>query len=391
MSKWSGKKLRVAVLLGLTALLISGCGGGAKKEAAKGGSAAQPAGKIVQVKSEKEADLVPLAKKEGKLKVYSITSRISKAGAAFEKKYGIKVEATDMKDFELIDKISTEVKAKAEGADMVVCQDSGRIYGELLTTGYLQNYVPADLVSVIPKEHQSPLVFAYMNKVLLYNNENGKAAPITNIWQLGDPNMKGKFFFKSPLQEGINANFLTMLTKPEIAEQLAKAYEAQYKKKLETKEKNAGYEWIKRAFQNGLVMGSSDTKMTESLGIKGQNITGIGLLNYSKIRYAAKKNLALAAAEKVAPFCGFYYPEYTLLVKDAKHPAAAKLFIQFLLSPEGFKYWQDDMGTYSGNTTLKPAQGDKPLSEWQKIMVGDDPQYIFEHRAEVEEFISKLI
>ncbi len=383
------KKLLVGLALGLSVLAIAGCGGsGDKKEAAK---SAAPAGKIVQVKSEKEADLVPLAKKEGKLKVYSITSRVSKAGAAFEKKYGIKVEATDMKDFELIDKISTEVKAKAEGADMVIAQDSGRVYGELLTTGYLQNYVPADLMSAIPEANRSPLVFAYMNKVLLYNNENGKPAPITNLWQLTDPKNKGKFFFKSPLQEGINANFLTMLTKPEVAEKLAKAYEDLYHKKLETKEKNAGYAWIKGAFQNGLVMGSSDTSMTESLGIKGQNITGIGMLNYSKIRYAAKKNLALAAADKVTPFCGFYYPEYALMVKDAKHPAAAKLFIQFLLSPEGFKYWQDDMGTYSGNTTLKPAKGDKALAEWEKVMVGDDPQFIFEHRAEVEEFISKMI
>jgi iron(III) transport system substrate-binding protein len=133
----------LALTLALAA--VAGCGGSkeTKKEEAKG---AQPAaGQIVQVKGEKEADLIPLAKKEGKVKVYSITSRISKAGQAFEKKYGIKVEATDMKDFELIDKISTEVKAKAEGADFVICQDSGRVYGELLSTGYLQNYIPADL------------------------------------------------------------------------------------------------------------------------------------------------------------------------------------------------------------------------------------------------------
>ena len=383
------RNLVLGLALCFSALAMAGCGGGDKKDTAKGAAPAE--NKIVQVKGEKEADLVPQAKKEGKLKVYSITSRVSKAGAAFEKKYGIKVEATDMKDFELIDKISTEVKAKAEGADMVIAQDSGRVYGELLSTGYLQNYVPADLVSVIPEANRSPLVFAYMNKVLLYNNENGKPAPITNLWQLTDPKNKGKFFFKSPLQEGINANFLTMLTKPEVAEQLAKAYEDLYHKKLETKEKNAGYAWIKGAFQNGLVMGSSDTSMTEALGIKGQNITSVGMLNYSKVRYAVKKNLAVAAADKVAPFSGFYYPEYALLVKDAKHPAAAKLFIQFLLSEEGFKYWQDDMGTYSGNTTLKPAQGDKTLAEWQKIMVGDDPRYIFEHRAEVEEFISKLM
>lgn len=389
----SKKRLAKTLVLGLALLSLAGCGGssggGDKKAAAPAES--KPAGTIVQVKSEKSADLIPLAKKEGSVKVYSITSRISKAGAAFEKKYGIKVEATDMKDFELIDKISTEVKAKAAGADFVIAQDSGRVYGELLSTGYLQNYVPADLAKVIPKGNQSPLVFVYMNKVLLYNNENGKASPIINIWQLTEAKNKGKFFFKSPMQEGINANFLTMLTKPEIAEKLAKAYEDLYHKKLTLTTKNAGYEWIKMAFSNGLVMGSSDTSMTEALGVKGQNINSIGLLNYSKIRYAEKKNLAVGVADKVAPFCGFYYPEYALLVKDCKHPAAAKLFIQFLLTEEGYQYWQSDMGSYSGNPELKGAKGDKPLADWTKIMVGDDPKYIFENRAEVEEFLSKLI
>jgi iron(III) transport system substrate-binding protein len=384
----SKKHLVKTLILGMALLSLTGCGGGEKKPAP---AESKSAGNIVQVKSEKSVDLIPLAKKEGSVKVYSITSRISKAGAAFEKKYGIKVEATNMKDFELIDKISTEVKAKAAGADFVIAQDSGRVYGELLSTGYLQNYVPADLAASIPKENQSPLVFVYMNKVLLYNNENGKASPVTNIWQLTETKNKGRFFFKNPMQEGINANFLTMLTKPEIAEKLAKSYEDLYHKKLKLTTKNAGYEWIKMAFSNGLVMGSSDTSMTEALGVKGQNINNIGLLNYSKIRYAQKKNLAVGVADKVAPFCGFYYPEYALLVKDCKHPAAAKLFIQFLLTEEGYKYWQSDMGSYSGNPKLKGAKGDKPIADWAKVMVGDDPKYIFENRAEVEEFLSKLI
>lgn len=387
MKAWK-KGLIAAAALGLSLAMLTGCGSD-KKDA--GSTAAKPGAQIVQVKSEKEADLIEAAKKEGVVKVYSITSRVSKAGAAFEKKYGIKVEASNMKDFELIDKISTEAKANANGADMVIAQDSGRVYGELIAQGYLQNYIPADLKDKIPVENQTPLVFAYMNKVLVYNNESGKAAPITNIWQLTEPSMKGKFFFKSPMQEGINANFLTMLTKPEVADQLAKSYEEQYKKKLELTTPNAGYEWIKMAFSNGLVMGSSDTSMTESIGVKGQDMNGVGLLNYSKLRYAEKKNLAAAAADNVVPFCGFYYPEYVLLVKDAKHPAAAKLFTQFLLTEEGFQSWSHDMGTYSGNTSIPVAKGDKPLAEWKKIMVGDDPQYIFEHRAEVEEFLSKLM
>lgn len=383
------KCLAACAALGLSALLISGCGGGDGKKV--DGAAPSEGIKIVQVKSEKESDILEAAKKDGVVRVYSITSRVSKAGADFEKKYGIRVEASNMKDFELIDKITTEAKAGADGADLVICQDSGRVYGELLASGYLENYIPADLRGNIPQANQSPLVFAYMNKVFVYNNEDGKSCPISNIWQLTEPEMKGKFFFKSPMQEGINANFLTMLTKPEIAERLAKAYEDRYKKKLELTTPNAGYEWIKMAFQNGLVMGSSDTTMVEAIGVKDQGMDAVGLLNYSKMRYAEKKNLAIAAADNVIPFSGFYYPEYVLMVKGAKHSAAAKLFIQYLLTEDGFKSWASDIGTYSGNTSIPVAKGDKPLTDWEKVLVGDDPKFIFEHRAEVEEFVSQLM
>ena len=141
MAKLSSKNLFKAVALSLSLLAFAGCGGGGtadKKEAAK--PAAPTDSKIVQVKSEKAADLEAAAKKEGKLKIYSITSRVTKAGAAFEKKYGIKVEATDMKDFELIDKISSEVKAKADGADMVIAQDS---------VVYTANYFPPVICKIM--------------------------------------------------------------------------------------------------------------------------------------------------------------------------------------------------------------------------------------------------
>ena len=87
MVKVSRKNLLKAVALSLSLLAFAGCGGGGstdKKEAAK--NAAPATDKIVQVKSEKASDLEAAAKKEGKLKVYSITSRVTKAGAAFEKK-----------------------------------------------------------------------------------------------------------------------------------------------------------------------------------------------------------------------------------------------------------------------------------------------------------------
>ena len=55
--------------------------------------------------------LINAAKTEGKVVIYSITSRIANAAAAFEKKYGIKVEAYDLHDCKLVEKVSKKLVA----------------------------------------------------------------------------------------------------------------------------------------------------------------------------------------------------------------------------------------------------------------------------------------
>ena len=55
-------------------------------------------------------ELVTAAQEEGKVVVYSVTSRIANAAEGFKEKYGIEVEATNLKDFELIEKIHPEMK-----------------------------------------------------------------------------------------------------------------------------------------------------------------------------------------------------------------------------------------------------------------------------------------
>ncbi len=332
------------------------------------------------------ADLESLAKQEGKVVVYSITSRIANAAKAFEKKYGIKVEAYDLHDFELVEKVSKEVKSGITGADFIIAQDSGRVFGELLEPGYVYSYVPEDMKSVIPKEFQDPLVFSFISKVFCYNSETYQAPPVNNIWELADPKMKGKFFFKDPFKEGVNMNFLTMITSPKWAKRIADAYERYYGKPIKLTTKNAGYEWIKAVLKNGLVMFTSDTKLAESIGIRGQGVDAIGLFAYTKLRYRKSKNLALMPIMGMDPFAGFYYPAYLLMVKNAKHPNAAKLFIDFLLTPEGFKPWHKSPGVYSSNPNIPPYPVDNAFKVWKEILVGEEGEFIFNNRADVEEF-----
>ena len=335
-------------------------------------------------------ELIAAAKAEGKVVVYSITSRISGAAAEFEKKYGIKVEASNLKDGELIEKVTREVGGNIQGADFVICQDSGRVYGQLIATGYLVNYIPPSMASVIPLAYQNPLNFQLINKVFIFNSEKTQQPVIQNVWEVTEPQWKGLVQFKDPKSEGVNANFLTMITSPEWAAKLEKAYEQRYNKKLVLTTKNAGYEWIKMFFRNGLVLGNSDTTISENIGIKGQPKTTMGLFVYSKTRYDATKNLALQPMTEVVPFSGFIYPAFIMMTKNAKNTHAAKLFIEYLLTAEGFKPWSKDVGSYSSNPTIPINEGDHPVSFWASRLVHEDPQFLFENRAAVEEFVNNI-
>lgn len=341
-------------------------------------------------------ELVARAKEEGKVVVYATSSRIAKAASAFTALYGIEVESSNLKDFELIEKVAKEAQAGVVGSDFVLAQDAGRLVGELIEPGYLYNYVPPTLKDVVPVAMQNPLQVFAINKVFIYNDENVESSPYTNIWQFADPKYASLLQFKNPFQEGVNANFLTMCTSDEWSAKIAQAYKSYYGKDIVLTTPNAGYEWIKAIYNNDLIVGTSDTTIAENVGIKGQNAKRenppVGLFVYSKARYATSKNLALKPAMEMEPFSGFYYSLYALMSRSAAHPHAAKLFIEFLYSEAGFAPWGADCGTYSANPN-NPIQEDIdfPFATWQPLLVEEDGAFCFDNRAEVEEFLNQYI
>jgi iron(III) transport system substrate-binding protein len=381
-------------LLAAAAVVVLALAGCSKKQAAApaAGASAAPAAAAASAAPMTHDQLVAAAKAEGEVVVYSITSRISNAAQAFTQKYGIKVQQSDLKDGELIEKVSKEVGGNIPGADFVISQDSGRVYGQLIATGYLVNYVPPTLKDIIPAKYQNPLIFQYINKIFIFNNEKTQTPVIKNVWEVGLPKWKGLIQFKDPNSEGVNMNFLTMLTSPAWSAKLAQAYKDYYHKDivLDKDCPNAGYQWIKTFFGNGLVLGNSDTNISQNIGVKGQAKTTFGLFVLSKTRFDATKNLALQPMTDIDPFCGFMYPAFISLTKNARHPNAAKLFIEYLLTPEGFAPWSKDIGAYCSNPQVKINAGDHPLSFWEPRLVSEDPQYLFQHRAEVEEFVNNI-
>lgn len=336
--------------------------------------------------------LVELARKEGKLVVYSITTRIASASRAFEEKYNIEVIDYSLKDGELLSRVATEVGGGIAGADVVLAQDSGRVRLELIDTGYLINYVPSSLSKIISDDDKNPLVCQYINKVFSFSSEFDKTPPISNVWDLTEPKFKGLVQFKNPLRENVNMNFLTMITSNDWSLKLEQAYEEKYGKKLvlTVGNKNAGFEWISKFLEN-VTLELSDTIISEQVGNKENSEKLIGLFAFTKARYEESKNLSLLPITDVTPFSGFLYPAYLMMTKNAQNTYAGKLFIEYLFTEEGFEPWSKDVGAYSTNPNITPNSLDFSLDFWKSRLVIEDPIFLAQNLSDVTEFVEVKI
>jgi iron(III) transport system substrate-binding protein len=377
------------MLVLLPAMLFAGSGQDNASVRKAGSSDPNAALKQLIATDPSREELIKLAQAEGYLMVYTPSSRHSKVGQEFGLKYGIKVDTTQLGDGEMVEKVSKEAAANIDAADVVYCQDGGRVYAELIEPGYVFNYTPPSLRDIIPKEFQNPQVWDITTKQFIFNSEKSESQPFQNVWELTEPAWKGHVQFKDPFGEGVNMNFLTMVTKPEIASQVARAYRSRYGRDIVLTTPNAGYEWIKAFFGNGLVLGKSDTTMSEAIGAKGQSVQLAGLFTLNKVRTAQAKNLALKTATAMEPFTGFYYPIYCFIPSNSRSPNAAKLFIEYCLT-EGYAAW-NELGDYSPNPQNPNTEDPVPLSQWVQWLVGEDPKWCAENRADVEEFLNSIL
>lgn len=332
---------------------------------------------------------------DGTFIVYGNTSRIATAAENFAALYEIPYEASNLKDSEIYTKLSAEIEASAKGADMVMIQDGASLQSEALDTGYLVNFVPASVKDTVAGEDQNPLIHQFINKVFIWNNLGDNAPAITNVWQLTEESFKGNIVFKSPDSEQVNMNFLVMLTSDEWSDKLAEAYENLYGEEIDLGDyDNAGYKWVAE-FLSNCSFGSSDTTIAEE--ISQETAEGkLGLFVLSKLRSSSVYTENLTVGQYVAtetgtaiePFSGFMYPMYALLSSNASRPYTAMLFIEYLMTTDGFAPWGKDIGAYSTNTAVAPKDGDLALDVWKDTLVMEDPEYILDNYQDVYDFVT---
>ena len=334
------------------------------------------------------------------LKFYSTTSFAEKAAANFMEAYPELVlvynEIDDAETYTILgNTIGSGVK---DTADMGLTQNGPDLKTYLLDEGLAYTYFPESMKDVIEEKNQTPAIVTYINSLLIYHNGNGSVG-LTNVWQLTEEEWKDKVFFKNPTNETVNINFLIMLTSPEWNAKLEAAYQSRYGKAWEKGEfDTCALEFIDGFLKNVNYTYTSASKM--AAGIASGAPGNMGLFVFSKLRKvdeADRKNLTVVQFENaVEGFSGFMYPIYATVFKDTDCPYTCALFINYLLSEEGFagpKSWNSSQGYYSPNKTIQKPEDieDEAYDYWTDCLVFEELTYIDEHFIDLYEFIATRV
>ena len=339
------------------------------------------------------------AREEGKVVIYSLSSRIYDAVESFKAAYpGIEVEAFDMVDSEQVEKLVREQGAGIYNVDILFFAGATIPELELLPQGYIWNYVPTTLfdgkvtAEIIPDDLREPLlVHSLESKVVFYNTENyPEGAPVTTLWGLTRPEWNGRVQMKDPMLTEENMNFLQTVV--QHADQMAAAYEIEFGEPITLGPgiENAGYEFIKRMVENGLVLTSSDGDASKAVGTPGQENAPLTLsVSSSKIRDNARKGYVLGIAWDLEPVVGITKQNMFAVANLAPHPNAAKLLIRYMLGDSigggGFIPFNVP-GGWSSRSDVPSAAPGITLDSLGEDTWFLDADWIYENGLQVQDF-----
>lgn len=281
--------------------------------------------------------LYEAAKAEGSVVVYSFTSRIFRVEEAFEAAYpGVDLVPFDISATEQIARIRSEMGANVRNADVAYISDAPVVLSDLVANDYLVGYVPPAFADRVPAEFQAPLLGHRLStKVLMYNEEAyPDGSPVTNLWQLTLPEWRGKVVMVDPLVRG---DYLDLMTEIVLREgEMAQAYEAQFGEPLALSggAQNAGEQFIIDLFANDVVLVNNTDAVNAAVGALGQQNPPVGFTSYSDRRDNEDEGWALQVSNETVPSPGILFPAYLGVLGNAPHPAAARLFIHFMMGDD---------------------------------------------------------
>jgi iron(III) transport system substrate-binding protein len=330
------------------------------------------------------------ALKEGSVVVYSNSSKIEKLLEPWAELYpGISLQGGDTDDIAV--KMSAEQQANNVVGDVWFNSDGHLLYGEFVPNQWAWWYTPPGVV-IEDASPERPFAMARRSvDVIGYNSEIfPDGCPAKNWWQFTEPALKGKFYMEDPMSDSSTTAKLTLFVLH--ADEMAAAYQSLYGKDWTTDEansadiENAGYLFLKKLAKNepGIQPGGDEVDSAfATLGMNPSVDPGYGWTGLSSYEATMDGELAMAPCYGLEPVVGVLKSSYLAIANNAPHPNAAKLFIKFALTEEGFDPW-NKYGAYPAAVGLPIAEGMPPRDEI--ALWPSDDYFAYQYMSKVRDF-----
>lgn len=289
--------------------------------------------------------LVALAKKEGSLLWYaSIAEKdVLPLIEPFKKKYGIEVKTWRASTQNVLNRVVAERNAKRFDADLVHvgAPEMEALHREKILQPIYSPYFKELIPDAVPKHREwaSTLLSVWVQS---YNTKLIKKEDLPKKWEdLLDPRWKGQLAIEAKIQEWYAAVVLDMGEKKGI----------QFFHDLVEK--------------NGLSVRNGHSVLNNMV-IAGEVPMAISMYSYMPI--ASKAQGAPVDWFSLEPTIG--RANGIGVTRNARHPYAALLFIDYLLSPEGQKVLVD-LGYTPVNTNVKSPLGDLQIKLIDPVLTLD--------------------
>ena len=290
------------------------------------------------------------AKQEGKVNVYGaqVPQAMKPLHAAFEKKYGITVEYWRGSSTQVSERALTEWRAGKPGFDVV--EGNRGVQLIMRDEGLFQKFIP-------PSSEKFPAQFKEKDGMItpwrvlpisiLYNTDMVKTGDLPKTFDdLASPKWTGKITMPDPTRHTTTAQFLWNLNK--------------FK----------GDKWldlVKALAKQKPLLVESLAPVTTTI-IKGEAPVGITYIKYIK-QY--KGPVDYVVMDKYLTD-----PNYMSLGAKASHPNAAKLYLEYICSPDGQKLVAEE-----GEFVMYPGIF-PPIRDAEKVA----PRMVFMDNPSEEEF-----
>ena len=280
------------------------------------------------------AALLDAARSEPPLFVIDSTGKVREQAANFGEAYGLEINATKSKAPATIRMIVGEAQANNVQADVIVISDTPAATAQILEPGYAVSYLPSTRADEIPEHSQNPLIVSNSPIVFTYNTALNDGCPVDNIWALTTAGWNGHFAMQDLLGKPVYTDwFNQMATHHDDA--VAAAYESYFGTPLETDYDSATEAWVAALAGNQPVLFNSDSDSSETVGAPDVTENFMGMMSTAKFR-DNEDGYTLGICDTMQPAIGWMTPKFLLITAGTDSPNAAKLYVDYLLSEEGW-------------------------------------------------------